>query len=201
MRGKSADELDKVFDIILLLLGIMTAALFQYESVIEPLRLAAAHPNLTQQQLLQKIDMSLSLSLRMFFLPLFVLIAFWLANRLPFRMRTSRRNNISGFCYAFAAAILVFNIYVFLDVSFPSLSSLSTLGFLVVLLVFQPLISLPLIYFREIAFIDQTGVRTRWQKFRRVWRLIMWKDYAFSFSAWFALVAITLINMIPLMGF
>jgi len=64
--GKS-EELDKVFDILLFLLSIVTAVFFQYSSTIYPLRVAAFKPDLTKVEFFQEVDRFLRFDLRMYF--------------------------------------------------------------------------------------------------------------------------------------
>lgn len=192
------EELDRIFDLLLFLLSIITAVLFQYSCTIDPLRITVLKPNLTQQEFFQEVDKVLTFDLRMYFIPIFALIALWVFNRLSLKTEAAKKRFISEFCYTFGFAILAFNIYIFIIVSFPSLAALGSLSFLGMLL-FQFLISSPFVYYYEIPFINQANITTRVQRLRVVWMPIFAQTYKHSFVAWIVLIAIFVINLIPFM--
>ena len=67
------EELDRLFDILLVLLGIITAALFQFQTARLPLEVAAQNPELGQQGIYDEVNKQMIIWLRIFFVPLILL--------------------------------------------------------------------------------------------------------------------------------
>jgi uncharacterized membrane protein YozB (DUF420 family) len=189
-------ELERIFDLLLFLLSVITAVLFQYVSTTEPLRIVASKPNLSQTEPFQEVDKNLTLYLRVLFIPFFLLVAVWISNRLSLKTRIVSRKNFSEFCYAFGFTNLVFNIYFFVLMSFPGLAALGN-PVLVTALISQFVITFPFIYYHEIPLIDQTDARTRMQKYNLIWKPILSKTYLVSFAAWIIFIIIFVANPIP----
>jgi len=112
------DELDRIFDLLLVLLGIITASLFQYSCTIIPLEITAQNQTLTQQELFQEMDKSITATLRVLFIPLVLLIGIWILNRISLKTKIRARRFVSEFSYIIAFMILTFDIDAFLGVSF-----------------------------------------------------------------------------------
>ena len=193
--GKS-EELDKVFDILLFLLSIVTAVFFQYSSTIYPLRVAAFKPDLTKVEFFQEVDRFLRFDLRMYFIPLFLLIAVWVSNRLSLRTRIARKKALSEFCYAFAFAIIGFDIYILMVESFPLLRPLGDPAIFLVFVI-QFLVSFPFIYYYEMPSVKKTSGG---EEFRTVWAPILLQAFMISFMAWIILITIFILNWVPLVS-
>jgi len=194
-----AEELDRIFDLLLVFLTIVTAVLFQYASSIEPLRIEALNPTFDKQELFQEVDKFLLFYLRIYFIPIFVLISLWIVKRLPFVVTKKWYRLLSEFCYAFGVNIIMFDIYLFVVTSFPSLAAISNPSYLVTLIL-QFLVPYSFVYYYEKPFIKQEGVTTRWQKLKSVWWAILKKTYSISFLAWMINSFILVVCVIPLAG-
>lgn len=190
------EELDRIFDLLLLFLSIITAAMFQYVCSIEVLEIQALNPSLTKQELFQQVNKYLLFYLRMYFIPILVLVSLWVFKRLSFGMTLKRKKFLSEFCYAFGLNVLMFNIYIFFAVSFPSLSSMLNPLYLIVLTL-QFSITCPFVYYYEKPSISQ-DMRTRWQKLRFTWWPILKKTYGISWVAWIVNSLIFVVSVLPL---
>jgi len=173
------DELDGIFDLLLVLLSIITAAMFQHLCTVEPLRITQLNPNLSESELFQTIDTQMTIWLRVFFIPLVLLIGVWIFNRISLRTRITFRKAISEFCYLMAFAILSYDIYAFIGVVtfYPLQYAFQIIGVITGL---QLLSSLGLVYSYEIVFINRENIRTRKETWKRIWSpllirvLILW---------------------------
>jgi hypothetical protein len=160
------EELDSVFELLLVILSIITAALFQYYSTMIPLEVTKLYPNLTQNEFYDKVNKEMITGLRILFIPLLVLIGSWVLNRLFLRQRLRVRKNFSEFCYLFAFSILTLNVLVFLSTSFPilTLQNIYAQLFSQFSLIFSYVLSGFLVYLHEIPFIFTENIRTKKQK-------------------------------------
>jgi len=188
------DELDRTFDLLLVLLGIITAALFQFQSTRLPLEIAASNPNLMQKEIFDKVNEQITIWLRVLFIPLILLIGVWFVNRISLRARIRVRKSISEFCYVMCFTILGHDIVFFIGAATfrpePFLGALSSR----IEVIFVILISLGLIYFYEIPFIHTEHIRTRKEKFKRIWKPILIR----TFATWF--IALAIVNNIHMAG-
>ena len=50
------NELDRAFDLLLVLLGIITSTLFQFQSTRLPLEIAALNPDLAQEEIFAEVN-------------------------------------------------------------------------------------------------------------------------------------------------
>jgi hypothetical protein len=193
------EELSRIFDLLLLFLSIITAVLFQYTSSIEPLRIEALNPSFDKQQLFQEVNKSILLYLRIFFIPIIVLISLWILKRFPSAITKKWNRLLPEFCYAFCFNILTFDIYLFVLTSFPSLAAIGDPVYLVTL-VLQFLVPYPFVYYYEKPFIKQKRVKTRWQKFKSIWWPVLTKTYTISLFAWIVNALIFVVCLIPFAG-
>ena len=191
-------ELDRVFDLLLFLISIVTAVFFQYSSTIVPIRVSAFEPDLTQLQFLQEVDKILRFDLRMYFVPLFLLIAVWAVNRLFLNIRWIRKEFLSEFCYSLGFAMLLFDVYIIIVSSFPHMEALGNPAILL-LFVFQFLVSFPFVYYYEILCFKRTGVNTSRGKFRVIWLPILQQAFLISFATWIILITVFVLNALPLL--
>lgn len=190
-----SEDLDRIFDLLLIFLSIITAALFQYTCSIEPLEIQALNPSFSTQELYQEVNRYLMFYLRVYFIPIFVLIFLWLFKRLSFNMTMNKKHFFSEFCYIFAFNVLMMDIYVFLVSSFPSLSTIYDPLYWVVLIL-QFFLSCPFVYYYEKTSIPQDA-RTRWQKLKLIVWPILKKTYQVSLLAWIINLLILALNIVP----
>lgn len=59
-------ELDRAFDLLLVILGIITSALFQFQSTRLPLEIAALNPSIGQEGLFHEVEKQITIWLRIF---------------------------------------------------------------------------------------------------------------------------------------
>ena len=187
------DELDRTFDLLLVLLGIITAALFQFQSTRLPLEIAASNPNLMQKEIFDKVNEQITIWLRVLFIPLILLIGVWFVNRISLRARIRARKSISEFCYVMCFTILGHDIIYFMGAATfrPEQLGVTIAGPLSGVMVFSIIpISLGLIYSYEIPFIHKENIRTRKETLTRIWKPI----FVRTFAIWF--VTLVIINWI-----
>ena len=177
----------------------MTAVFFQYSSTIYPLRVAAFKPDLTKVEFFQEVDRFLRFDLRMYFIPLFLLIAVWVSSRLSLRTKIVRKKALSEFCYAFAFAIIGFDAYILMVESFPLLGALGDPAIFLVFVI-QFLVSFPFIYYYEIPFVRKAGGGEPEEEFKTVWLPILLQAFMVSFIAWIILITIFVLNWVPLVS-
>lgn len=170
------DQLDRVFDLLLVLLSIITASLFEYHVTTEPLRIASL--NLTETEYFQMVNSEVLRGLRMLFIPLILLILFWMVNRIFLKERFFLRKTLSEFCYLFAFSLILLHISIFFGVSFHpfSFEHLS----LIVDVFFYPLflLSFCIVYYYEILFINRRTIKTRIDAVWRMWMPIFLRTSA-----------------------
>ncbi len=110
---EEVEDLDRLFDILLVLLGIVTATLFQFVSAIVPQQIAAQNPGLSQDQLSFEVTKEITRWLRVFFIPLVLLIGIWFFNRIALMQRPNVKRALSEFCYVMGFTILAHDIVYF----------------------------------------------------------------------------------------
>ena len=186
------NQLDSVFDLLLVVLSIITAALFQYVCTLIPLEVAKLNPDLTQSEFFGKVNEEILIGLRAFFIPLILVIGVWIANRLFLRHRMRDRKIASEFCYLLAFAILLLDFLFLLGLSFPTFFSAKNLYADLIFpffLVVECVVSYVLVYSYETPFIYKENIRTWRQKLTRilmpifirtfiVWNVAWWLNYA-----------------------
>lgn len=153
-KMETLDRLDRTFDLLLVLLSIISAALFQYACTIEPLNIAAVNQNLTQPEFFNEVDMTVKKELGIFFVPLVILIILWFINKLFLRTKIRTRKLFSEFCYLMAFSIVTFNTALLFGVTFQLFPMyLTQLGIIFYVLSF--LASLSIVYAYESDFISK----------------------------------------------
>jgi len=140
----------------------------------------------------------MAISLRVFFIPLILLIGIWFVNRIALRARIRVRKIASEFCYVMCFTILGNNIVYFMGaVTFRPLEFWITIGPsppTVIMVIFTILISLGLVYCHEIPFIKREDIRTRKEAFAKIWKPVL----VHTIVIWFVTLAMT--NQIVLMS-
>jgi len=192
-------ELDKVFDLLLFLISVVTSVFFQFSSTVVPLRVAAVRSSLTQLEISQEVDMILRFDLRMYFIPLFLLVSVWIINRLPLETRILSKRTLSEFCYSLVFAILAVDIYVLTLISFPFLEALGNPAILLIFL-FQFIVTVPFVYYYEMPLSRKTDSRKWKDRFKIVWTPILQQAFMVSFATWIAIITIFVINLLPLIS-
>lgn len=182
------DELDSAFDLLLVLLGIISATLFQFQCTKLPLEIAS---KVEQEEVFTEVNKQITIWLRILFIPLVLLIGVWFVNRIALRARIRARKSISEFCYIMCIKILVDDIAIFMGAAaFRPMQFMLTAGqfgpLAVLVVVFNILISLGLVYSYEIPFIQRENIRTRKETLTRIWKPILVR----TFVLWFASLAI-----------
>ncbi len=181
-----------MFDILLVLLGIVTATLFQFVSAIVPLQVDASNPGLSQDQLAIEVTKEVTRWLRVFFIPLILLIGIWFFNRIALAARYNARRTMSEFCYVMAFTMLALNITYFagaatmrplIEVSSPNLGG-SQYALIMNVVIF--IVSFGLVYRYEISAVAETGDGTG-RKSRRFWRGVLVR----TIVMWFIALVIT----------
>ena len=187
--AEKIEWLDGTFDLLLVLLGIITSVLFGFQCTRIPLEVAALNPGFTQTQIFTEVNKQLTIWLRVFFIPLILLIGVWFVNRIGFKTRLGVRKTVSEFCYGWAFTILSQDFAYFFGVAtFTSLESIqlqgSPLG--VFLAIFNFLVLLGLVYSYEVTLArDETAEKRRVT--RKIWRSILIRTVAF----WFLAIVVT----------
>lgn len=175
------EELDRAFDLLLVLLGIITATLFQFQGTRLPLAIASTNPNLDQMGLFTEVNAQMTLWLRVLFIPLILLIGIWRVNRIALRARIRARKNVSEFSYAMCITILGADIVYFMGAATyrPEQFAVVIGGtpFTPIMVLFNFLVSLGLIYSYEMSF---TGAESRP---RGIWKSILARAIAMWFIA------------------
>jgi hypothetical protein len=140
----------------------------------------------------------MAISLRVFFIPLILLIGIWFVNRIALRARIRVRKIASEFCYLMCFTILGNNVVYFMGaVTFRPLEFWVTIGPsppTVIMVIFTILISLGLVYSHEIPFIDRENTRTRKETFAKIWKPVL----VHTLVIWF--VTLVTINSIVLLS-
>jgi hypothetical protein len=194
----SLADLDRVFDLLLFLISIVTAVFFQYSSTIVPVRVSAFEPDLTRLQFLQEVDKILRFDLRMYFVPLFLLITAWAVNRLFLNIKLVRKEFLSEFCYSLGFAILLFDVYLIVVSSFPHTEAIGNPAILL-LFVFQFLVSFPFVYYYEMLCFKRVGLDASRERLRVVWFPILQQAFLVSFVTWIVLITVFIMNVLPLL--
>jgi len=153
------EELDKIFDLLLVLLGIITAAFFQLACTVEPLEIG--YYNLTELEFVNESVKAIRRDFAFLFLPLILVIGFWIYNRMFLRKRMYLRRVISEFCYLFAVLMLLIYTSAFIGISFFPYNTTGLNATLQILAFPSFLASFCIVYFYEIPFIYRDNIRTR----------------------------------------
>ena len=183
--AEKIEWLDGTFDLLLVLLGIITSVLFGFQCTRIPLEVASLNPDFTQTQLFTEVNRQITIWLRVFFIPLILLIGVWFVNRIGFKTRLGVRKSVSEFCYSWAFTILSQDFAYFFGVAtFSSIESIqlqgSPLG--VFLAIFNFLVLLGLVYSYEVTLArDETSEKVRVT--RKIWKSILIRTFAFWFLA------------------
>lgn len=183
-------ELDAAFDLLLVLLGIITAVLFQFQCTRIPLEVASLHPELAGERMFVEVNGQIAIWMRIFFIPLILLIGVWFVNRIGLRTRVKLRKGISEFCYGWCFTILSQDFaYFFGAATFTSIESIRlnvTTPLTISLTIFNFLILLGIVYSYEVTRVrDETAEKQRVA--RKIWKSILIRTIAF----WFLSLAIT----------
>jgi hypothetical protein len=131
------------------------------------------------------VNRQITIWLRVFFIPLILLIGVWFVNRIGFKARLGVRKSVSEFCYSWAFTILSQDFAYFFGVAtFSSIESIqlqgSPLG--VFLAIFNFLVLLGLVYSYEVTLArDETSEKVRVT--RKIWKSILIRTFAFWFLA------------------
>ena len=187
--AEKIEWLDGTFDLLLVLLGIITSVLFGFQCTRIPLEVAALNPSFTQTQIFTEVNKQITIWLRVFFIPLILLIGVWFVNRIGFKTRLGVRKSVSEFCYGWAFTVLSQDFAYFFGVAaFTSLESIqlqgSPLG--VFLAIFNFLVLLGLVYSYEVTLArDETADKGRVT--RKIWKSILIRTFAF----WFLAIVVT----------
>lgn len=193
------EDLDRLFDILLVLLGIVTATLFQFVCAIVPLQIAAQNPGLPQDQLAVQVTQEITRWLRVFFIPLILLVVIWFFNRIALAARFNAKRTTSEFCYVMGFTILAHDIMYFAGaVTMQPLTRMtaSNIGggpysLFMVIVVF--LVSFGLIHRYEISTIPGTRVGFGGMS-RRYWRNVLVR----TIVLWFLVLGI--VNWIEMLS-
>jgi hypothetical protein len=181
--------LDGTFDLLLVLLGIITSVLFGFQCTRIPLEVAALNPGFTQTELFNEVNRQITVWLRVFFIPLISLIGIWFVNRIGLRTKIGMRKSVSEFCYGWAFTILSQNFAYFFGVAtFTSIESIQFTANLLsaILNVFNFLIILGLVYtYETTAALDRTAEKGKIHP--KIWKPVLIRTVAF----WFLALAIT----------
>ena len=183
--AEKIEWLDGTFDLLLVLLGIITSVLFGFQCTRIPLEVASLNPDFTQTQVFTEVNRQITIWLRVFFIPLILLIGVWFVNRIGFKTRLGVRKSVSEFCYGWAFTILSQDFAYFFGVAaFSSIESIqlqgSPLG--VFLAIFNFLVLLGLVYSYEVTLArDETSEKVRVT--RKIWKSILIRTFAFWFLA------------------
>ncbi|MCP8315601.1 MAG: hypothetical protein H3Z52_04780 [archaeon] len=169
------NELDRAFDLLLVILGIITSALFQFQSTRLPLEIAALNPGIEQRELFSAVQTQITIWLRIFFIPLILLIAVWFVNRVAFQSRIRVRKSLSEFCYIMCFWILGHDVIYFIGAVIFQPTQITFMPTPLTLIenIFTILISLGLVYSHEIPFIRTEDIKTRKKTLARIWRPIL----------------------------
>lgn len=187
--AEKIEWLDGTFDLLLVLLGIITSVLFGFQCTRIPLEVASLNPDFTQTQVFTEVNRQITIWLRVFFIPLILLIGVWFVNRIGFKTRLGVRKSVSEFCYGWAFTILSQDFAYFFGVAtFSSIESIqlqgSPLG--VFLAIFNFLVLLGLVYSYEVTLArDETAEKGRVT--RKIWKSILIRTVAF----WFLAIVVT----------
>lgn len=190
--SERVEEFDRMFDILLVLLGIVTATLFQFISAVVPQQIGAQNHDLSQDQLAVEVTKEITRWLRVFFIPLILLIAIWFFNRIAMVGRPSTKRTVSEFCYVVAFTMLALDITYFaaaatmqplIEVSSPNLGG-SLYALIMNIVIF--IASFGLIYSYETSAVAETGDGTG-KKSRRFWRGVLVR----TILMWFIAMVIT----------
>jgi hypothetical protein len=177
--------LDGTFDLLLVLLGIITSVLFGFQCTRIPLEVAALNPGFTQTELFNEVNRQITVWLRVFFIPLISLIGIWFVNRIGLRTKIGMRKSVSEFCYGWAFTILSQNFaYFFGVVTFTSIESIQFTANLLsaILNVFNFLIILGLVYtYETTAALDRTAEKGKVHP--KIWKSVSIRTVAFWFLA------------------
>ncbi len=192
-------ELDRAFDLLLVILGIITSALFQFQSTRLPLEIAALNPGIEQKELFYQVNQQITIWLRIFFIPLVILIGVWFVNRVVFQSRIRVRKSLSEFCYIMCFAILGHDVIYFIgavifqprQITFVMLDN--PLVFIETISII--LISLGLVYSHEMPFIHTEDIKIRKVTLARTWRPILIR----ALALWF--VTMVIVNNITYLSF
>jgi len=193
------EDLNKMFDILLVLLGIVTATLFQFVSVIVPLQIAAQNTSLSQDQLAIQVTQEITRWLRVFFIPLILLIGIWFFNRIALATRLNAKRTMSEFCYVMGFTILAHDIMYFAGaVTMQPLIKMtaSNVGggqYSIFMTIVVFLVSFGLIYRYEISTISENRIGIGGMS-RRFWRNVLVR----TIVLWFIVLGI--INWIEMLS-
>ncbi len=183
------DGLDGTFDLLLVLLGIITSVLFGFQCTRVPLEVASLNPGFTQTQIFTEVNRQITIWLRVFFIPLILLIGVWFVNRIGLRRRVGLRKSFSEFCYGWGFTILSQDFAYFFGVAtFSSLESIQLQGspLSLFLTIFNFLVLLGLVYSYEVTLArDETAEKGRVAP--KIWKSVLIRTIAF----WFLALAIT----------
>ena len=183
------DKLDGTFDLLLVLLGIITSVLFGFQCTRIPLEIASLNPRFTQKEIFTEVNRQITIWLRVFFVPLILLIGVWYVNRIGLRTRISVRKGVSEFCYGWGFTILGQDFAYFFGIAtFSSIESIQLQGspLSVFLAIFNFLVLLGLVYSYEVTLArEETTEKGRVT--RKIWKFILIRTIAF----WFLAIAVT----------
>lgn len=187
--AEKLNGLDGSFDLLLVLLGMITSVLFGFQCTRIPLEIASLHPDFTQTQILTEVNRQITTWFRTFFIPLILLIGVWFVNRIGLRTRVGLRKSVSEFCYGWGFTILSQDFAYFFGVAtFTSLESVQLQGppLSVFLTIFNFLVLLGLVYSYEITLAREETAE-KGKVARKIWKSILIRTIAF----WFLSLAIT----------
>ena len=184
------DGLDGTFDLLLVLLGIITSVLFGFQCTRIPLEIASLNPVLTQTEIFAEVNRQITIWLRVFFVPLILLIGVWFVNRIGLQTRIGVRKSVSEFCYGWGFTILGQDVAYFFGVAtFSSLESIQLVGsspLTSILSISNFLILLGLVYSYEVTLAREETAETR-KATPKIWKSVLTRTIAF----WFLTLVIT----------
>ena len=110
-------KLDHIFELILVLLSILSAAEFGYFSHLQNLTLAS--PN-NQKSIIEEMERNTMLFFRVLFIPLVFVISLWLPTQMV-RWKRFWRIILKEYCFGLALIILMIDTTFFVTLTFPLL--------------------------------------------------------------------------------
>jgi hypothetical protein len=164
--------------LFLIILSIVTAALFQFMCTSTPIEIG---PNSIHLEYVEVLVSALQMPFRLLFFPIIILVMVWTLNRFLFRKKPRWRAGVSEFCYSLAIAILHMNILLFTFYSFfPNYLQAEQIGLTYILLVsiLFPL-GLLIMYSYEVLFINTMKIRTRTHSIKIKWLPILFRTIGF----------------------
>ena len=191
-------DLDRAFDLLLIILGIITSALFQFQSTRLPLEIAASNPDFGQKELFYQVNQQITIWLRVFFIPLIILIGVWFINRVAFQGKIRVRKSLSEFCYIMCFTILGHDLIYFIGATTfqPRQITIGPTPLTVMATIFTILVSLGLVYIHEIPFIHTEDIKTRKEALAKIWRPVLIRALAIWFVTLVIVNSITLLSLV-----